>query len=75
MIEIGKTYTTKFAVPERFKVNRIINNKEGIPKTAWGIYEERLHLGECPLEVERLIDPIQKERILVCKTCKKPIDI
>lgn len=75
MIEIGKSYTTKFAVAEQFTVKRIINNKEGEPKTAWGIYENSLHLGECPLEIERLIDPMKKEKALVCKACKKPLDL
>jgi hypothetical protein len=51
MIKEGNWYVTKLQTAERFFVNRIEKNQ------AWGIYEKNPHLLNCPIELNRLIDP------------------
>ncbi len=74
MIEVDKIYTTKFATQEKFTVKRIQEEKDGNPKIVFGIYEKAPHLGECPLNIERLIDPDKTKDVPLCRSCKRPLD-
>ncbi len=56
MIELNKTYRTKLATGDLFTVTKI--NKDRI----MGIWVGLEHLGECPLYIDRLIDPDFKEK-------------
>lgn len=68
-LEAGKTYKTKFATGERFTVTRIER------KTAYGIYENHKHLGECPLSVDRIIHEREYgQKICVCGNCGVPLE-
>lgn len=74
--EVDKTYKTKFQTGERFTIKKIITrpflNTTKIIGLE-GIYEKAPHLGNCPLDVERLIP--EKEMIYVdveyCDGCGK----
>ncbi len=74
-LEEGKTYTTKFATAEKFKVTKISEINGKISNTVYGIYERAPHLGECPLDVNRIIHDKQFiESIFVCDKCGEPIE-
>ena len=78
-LEVGKTYMTKFATKERFTLTRDpYKRKDGIiyhvDNTVYGIYENVPHLGECPLNIDRLIHEKEKiGEIEVCSKCKTPL--
>ena len=73
--EINQTYTTKFQTSEKFTVKRIDTDKHGNPRTFHGIYEKHQHLGECPLNADRLI-PYKRFtgktiEMIKCPNCKE----
>lgn len=73
-IEVDKTYITKMSTADKFLVKRITNNKDGKPVQVHGIYEKYPHLGECPLNVERLIaETVDGEVAEVCPHCGEEI--
>mgnify|MGYP001587432737 CR=1 FL=1 len=53
--EEGKTYKTKFATGELFHVTKIVRNHKNEIIRFIGIYDKCKHLGECPLNPDRLI--------------------
>ncbi len=72
--ESGKIYTTKFTTGEKFFLSKIIYNKKGGIIGFEGIYEKYSHLGNCPLNPDRLIpDKIEDGFIEVCDCCGNPI--
>ena len=83
LFEIGKTYKTKFQTGDMFTLTQspYIIHKEsgliiGVCNQAFGIYEHRPHLGECPLNIDRLI-PEKKfeiEEVDVFSCCGERID-
>ena len=74
-LEEGKTYTTKFATVERFTITKIPDTKGKKLNTVYGIYEKSPHVGECPLDVNRIIHDKQFiEAIYVCHKCGEPIE-
>lgn len=54
MIEIGKTYKTKFQTEEKFTVEKITTNIKGEVVKAFGFYEKSPHLKNCPINIDRL---------------------
>lgn len=72
---LDQVYVTKRAVPEEFKVTRDprIIKKDiiiGISDTIWGIYLNSPHLGECPIDITRLVLPVIKyQNIETCSKC------
>lgn len=72
--EINNTYTTKFQTKERFTITRMDVDRDGNPKKFYGIYENHPHLGECPLNGDRLI-PYKKHIgvsiMTQCPHCKE----
>ena len=74
-LEVGKTYTTKFATNEKFTITRIPENKGQKSNTVYGIYEKSPHVGICPLDEGRIIHDKQFiEAIYVCHKCGEPIE-
>lgn len=78
-LEIGRRYQTKFATGEFFIVTRIEHfTKTGAKimyPTAYGIYEKRPHIGECPLSEDRIIHDKKFEReIEICEECGEALD-
>jgi len=76
--EEGKTYITKFATGDKFKVVEIIIGKTGISKGKIigfnGIYETAQHLGLCPLSADRLYpETIPDGTVDICKECREPL--
>lgn len=81
-IEIGKTYITKLQTKDKFTVTQLVvkhNKNNGKTTTMMkGIWENAPHLGECPLDVERLIPEKEftgKEyQVTVCPNCEHEIN-
>lgn len=79
--EEGKTYTTKFQTGERFLLNKIIWKEikiegEMIKRMILfeGIYENSPDLGQCRLNIDRLIpERVESGEIDVCDYCNTPI--
>lgn len=80
LFEVGETYVTKFQTGERFTLTRDPYIKKdgnviGCSNTVYGIYEKATHLGECPLNIDRLIP--NKKTITVehefCECCDRPM--
>ena len=74
-IEIGKTYKTKFSTGEEFTVEKIIKML-GSEKILYfeGLYKSSLHLGTCPIGVDRLIpERIPAGTMEVCSNCGEPL--
>jgi hypothetical protein len=69
--EEGKTYSTKFQTGEKFLLKKIIKSTNNLKIIRFeGIYEFAPHLGECPLNPDRLIpDKIADGEIEVCSKC------
>ena len=77
--EVGKTYKTKFATGEKFKVTDIKIGKTGINKGKVvefeGVYESHQHLGSCPLSADRLIPEYEEgENFEICDKCKETLN-
>lgn len=78
--EVGKTYKTKFATGDLFKVSKIIIGTTGINKGKVigfeGIYIDKEHIGTCPLDGSRLIPEYQETgRVFeICNKCKEALD-
>jgi len=72
--EVGKTYKTKFATGDHFKVSKVIIGVTGINKGKVvgfeGLYVGKEHIGTCPLDVSRLT-PEYKETGKVFEICHK----
>jgi hypothetical protein len=71
--EVGVTYSTKFATGEKFTITKVKKNKYDEVEAVWGIYEKSPHLGECPINMDRLIPDFKvmgEERVFVCPNCK-----
>ncbi len=80
LFEVGVKYQTKFQTGEHFTITRDpYIKKDGIvigrSNTVYGIYEKAPHIGECPLNIDRLIPP--KKTITVeyefCECCNRPM--
>lgn len=73
--EIGKTYKTKFQTGDLFLVKEIIKDKNNKVIKFIGIYENAKHLGNCPLNGERLITETIEidDYIDVCESCGKTL--
>ena len=74
--EVGVTYTTKFATGEKFTVTRVRKNRYDEVEAVFGIYEKSPHLGECPLNMDRLIPDVEKigeRKVIICPNCKHEI--
>ncbi len=72
--EEGKTYTTRFATKEKFTVNVIRRDKNGKMLCFEGVYEKSPHLGNCQLNLDRLIpEMIEDGTEEVCDHCNRPI--
>lgn len=74
--EVGKTYKTKFQTGERFTITKIITRpflKTTIIIRVFGVYEKAPHLGECPLDHERLIPETKTitKDVEYCDCCGK----
>lgn len=73
--EANKSYKTKFASGEMFFITKIRTTKDNTIIGFIGIYENSKHLGECPLNIDRLIPQriiSDKEiEIEVCSACQK----
>ncbi len=79
---VGNTYLTKFQTGERFTITRdpYIRHKEtdliiGTKTQAFGVYENSQDLGECPLNIDRLIPDFEEiiEEVERCEHCKQII--
>jgi hypothetical protein len=56
--QIGEKYTTKFQVPEEVTLTRISPNPKGRPIFGYVIYTNSPHLGECPLNLDRIFQKV-----------------
>lgn len=56
--EIGEKYTTKFQVSEEVTLTRICPNPKGKPIFGYVIYSNSPHLGECPLNLDRIFPKV-----------------
>lgn len=79
---VGETYETKFATKERFTLTRdAYVRKDGIiiwtNKTVWGVYERSPHLGECPLNLDRIVPHTKTIQIELdfCDTCGNACEV
>jgi hypothetical protein len=72
--EVGQSYKTKFATGDTFTITRLDKNKYDEVLAIWGIYDRSPHLGECPIGVDRLIQPMEftgvEFEVTVCPHCK-----
>lgn len=74
-LEEGKTYKTKFATGEHFTIKTIVKDKTGKAIRLQGIFEHSPNLGECPLNVDRVIpDSVPTGNFIeVCDNCGEKI--
>ena len=78
--KIGEKYITKFQVPEEVTLTRIAPNPKGKrPLFGHVIYTNSPHLGECPLNLDRIFPKVVNEdnnkqvdnmEIKTCRVCK-----
>ena len=73
--EIGKKYKTKFQTGELFIITGIKYRPDETILNFLGIYESCPHLGECPLNFDRLIPEtlVKENEIATCECCGKPL--
>ena len=74
--EVGVTYPTKFATGVKFTITRVRKNKYDEVVEVWGIYEKSPNLGECPINMDRLIPDFKEvgqKKVTVCPNCKHEI--
>lgn len=78
--EVGKTYKTKFATGDLFKVEKLIHierAKEGkVLVRLDGYYVGKEHIGLCPLPPDRLVTEFEETgRVFeICHKCKTALD-
>ncbi len=61
MLELNKTYKTKFATGELFTVTEINKNSTGKITSIYGVYENNPLIKRCLINLDRLIIEEEKE--------------
>lgn len=69
--EEGRTYRTKMQTGEKFTISKIVSDPFGNILKFMGVYESSPHLGDCPLNPDRLNpDMVEDGEVEVCDNPK-----
>ena len=73
--EVGKTYKAKWCEPVNFTITKIdyskVKGQKDVIVGFWGIYEDKPHIGICPLNVGRLHPEVAiiEVNVEICECC------